>query len=215
LPGEGGLAPTVRVDPADPDQRILERAWGVLASGGLLIYPTDTLYALGGLASKGEAAEAVRAAKGREGEKPLPVIASDLPQVKSLCEEWPASAARLAAAFWPGPLTLVLRAEGSLPSELTRGTVAVRIPAHALARALCRFGPLISTSANRSGEAPGLTCAEAVGAVGRSAQLALNGGDGTPVPSTILDLTGEVPVERRPGAVAWDAIRRVLQEGGS
>jgi len=201
------------VDGERPDPEAVSRAGRLLASGALLIYPTDTLYALGGRALDPRAARAVREAKGREDGKPLPVIVADLDQARSVCAAWPASAAILAARFWPGPLTLVLPAGPAVPQEVTAGSpgLALRVPALELARALCRAaGPLISTSANRSGAPPPVTCAEAVRGVGSSAALALDAGPGKPAGSTIVDLGVEPPALRRAGPVSWQDVVAAL-----
>lgn len=196
-----------------PDARVLVRALAVLRAGSLLIYPTDTLYAIGGRALDGAAAHAVRAAKGRDEGKPLPVVAGDAAQARSLAASWPDGAERLAAAFWPGPLTLVVAAAELVPEAVTAGsgTVAVRVPALALCRRLAgEAGPLVSTSANAAGQPPPLTCADAVQAVGARVALALDGGPGRPVPSTIVDLSGGAARLLRAGAVDWERVRRVL-----
>jgi L-threonylcarbamoyladenylate synthase len=201
------------VDPGQPDETVVARALSVLAAGGLLVYPTDTLYAIGGRALDAAVAKAVRAAKGRGDDKPLPVIASDTSQARSLASDWPEAAERLAAAFWPGPLTLIVPASSAVPLEVTSGTgaVAVRVPALLLARDLAgAAGALLSTSANRSGLPPPLTCAEAVRQVGAAVELALDGGSGRPVPSTIVDLTGRAARLVRAGAVEWDQARALL-----
>jgi L-threonylcarbamoyladenylate synthase len=204
---------TLGVSPQQPDAAVIDRAVAVLRAGGLLIYPTDTLYAIGGRALDAAAADAVREAKGRGDGKPLPVIAADAKQARSIVAAWPEAAQRLAAAFWPGPLMLVLPAAPSVPREVTAGTdtVAVRVPALAVScRLAAGAGPLVSTSANRSGLPPPLTCAEAVQQVGAAAALALDAGPGRPVPSTIVDLTGSEPSLVRSGAVEWEQVRRVL-----
>jgi L-threonylcarbamoyladenylate synthase len=188
-----------------------------LRSGRLLIYPTDTLYALGGRALDGGVAVLVRRAKGREEGKPLPLVAADVEQVKGLCRGWPDAASELAARFWPGPLTLVVPAGPGVPDEVTAGagTVAVRVPALAVARRLCReAGPLISTSANLSGEPPPLTCRAALAALGGAAALALDGGPGRPLASTIVDVSGGPPRLVREGALPWDEVLRVWPGGG-
>ena len=139
------------VDPAQA-AAALERAVAELRAGRLLIYPTDTLYAFGGAALTPGVAERVRAAKGRDEGKPLPLVAADEEQARALASDWNQAAALLAASFWPGPLTLVLRVSPSVPAAVTSGApgVAVRVPGLALTRALCRgAGPLVSTSANR------------------------------------------------------------------
>jgi L-threonylcarbamoyladenylate synthase len=207
----------VEVSGDDPDPVVLQQAIDLLDAGSLLIYPTDTLYALGGRALDPEAAAAVRRAKGREDDKPLPLVAADLAQARSLCAAWPETAQQLAAQMWPGPLSLVLPAVASLTEEVTAGTgrVAVRVPDLALTRALCRgVGPLVSTSANRAGGMPPLTCADAVDAIGAAAALALDAGRGRALASTILDLTGDVPRLLREGAIPWADIEGVLRLGG-
>jgi L-threonylcarbamoyladenylate synthase len=191
------------------------RAVAALDAGGLLIYPTDTLYALGGRGLDAAAGRKVRAAKGRDA-RPLPLIAADLEQVLGLAADVPAPALLLAERFWPGPLTVILASRRDVPDEVTAetATVAVRVPALALARRLCRdAGPLISTSANLSGGAAPLTCAEAVAGVGAAAALALDAGPGRPVASTIVDLTGAAPRLVRSGAVPWADVLAALQAG--
>ena len=162
-----------------------------LRAGALVVYPTDTLYAIGCRALDGEAVARLREAKGREEGKALPVIVADVAQARSLAARWPEEARRLADAFWPGPLTLVVPAATSLSAELLAGagTIAVRVPASDVARALARLaGPLVSTSANLAGEAPCVT----VDAAARAFPLATMAFDTGPLegaPSTIVDLS--------------------------
>jgi L-threonylcarbamoyladenylate synthase len=202
------------VDPDQPDARVVEKAGRLLRAGELVIFPTDTLYALGALAGDARAAGRVRLAKGRDDRKPLPLVAADIAQAKALAARWPAPAERLAARFWPGPLTLVVAGRTDLPIEVTAGggTVAVRVPGAALPRALCAAagGALVSTSANVSGAAGPTTCAEAVAGVGPAAALALDGGPGRPIPSTIVDLTADAPRLLRAGAVEWSEVLSLL-----
>ena len=196
-----------RLAPADGD-----RIRVALLDGQVLIYPTDTLYALGGLVLDAAAAARVRAAKGREDAKPLPAVAADLDQVGTLCARLEGPARAAAEAFWPGPLTLVLPASRAVPEGVTSGTgtIAVRVPDRELTRALCRLaGPLVSTSANRAGDTPPVTCAAAIAAVGGLAAWAIDGGEGAPQPSTIVDATGPVPRLLRAGAVPWEKVQSV------
>jgi L-threonylcarbamoyladenylate synthase len=177
------------------------------------VFPTETLYALGARARDAGAARRVREAKGRPAGQPLPLVAADLAQARGLSSRWPAMADRLAAAFWPGPLTVVVPAAEGLPPEVTAGTetVAVRVPGLPLAVALCAAaGPLISTSANRTGERGPVTCEDAVRGVGPAAALALDGGPGGTVASTIVDACGTDPVLVRAGAVPWEDVRAAL-----
>lgn len=188
-----------------------------LRDGALVIYPTDTLYAIGCRATDGAAIARLRAAKGREADKPLPVIAADLAQVRAIAAEWSAAAQRLADAFWPGPLTLVVPAASTLPSELLAGagTVAVRVPASDVARALARIaGPLVATSANLAGGAPCVTIDSAMSAF-PLATLAFDIGTLKGAPSTIVDATdleGGVRI-LRDGRIARAAIDAILSEG--
>jgi L-threonylcarbamoyladenylate synthase len=209
LSRSAGPVLVLRVEGSDTESEAITRAATTLAAGGLVIYPTDTLYALGCAAADGAACTRVRAAKGRDENKPLPLVAADEDAVRGLVEGWSRGASRLAARFWPGPLTLVLRAGAGLPRAVTlgAGTVAVRVPGLALTRALCRAaGPLVSTSANRSGEKAPETCQEAVASVGDRALLALDGGPGRDLPSTIVDASGLEPRLLRAGAVPWDDV---------
>jgi L-threonylcarbamoyladenylate synthase len=201
------------VDGRRPEAAVVARCASALADGALLIFPTETLYALGGRALDPGVGRRVREVKGRPGGQPLPIVAADRDQARGLCAAWPRDADRLAAAFWPGPLTIVLPAAVHVPGEVTSGTgtVAVRVPGLALTAALCAAaGPLISTSANRTGARGPLTCAEAVEGVGSSAALALDAGPGGQLASTIVDLTGDAAALLRAGAVAWEDVMAVL-----
>lgn len=204
---------TIAVSGESPDPSAVARAVEVLRHGGLLIYPTDTLYALGGRAHDHGAVRRVREAKAREAGRALPLVAADPEQAQRLCAAWPEAARRLAERFWPGPLTLVLPAAAGLPPELTAGetTVAVRVPGLRLTRELCAAaGALVSTSANRAGAPPPVTCPDAVAAVGEAVELALDAGPGRPVGSTIVDLASDPPRLLRAGPVAWTEVRSVL-----
>jgi L-threonylcarbamoyladenylate synthase len=205
----------LQVSGDDPAPAALGRAASILQAGGLLIYPTDTLYAIGGRALDPTVGQTVRTAKGRDA-KPLPLVTADVGQARSLATTFPREALRLAERFWPGPLTLILPAGPNVPEEVTAGaaTIAVRVPALALARRLCAMaGPLISTSANLSGAPSPVTCEDAVAGVGHAALLALDAGPGRRVASTIVDLTGRSVRLVRTGAVPWAEVLASLQAG--
>ena len=204
----------MRVSGTEPDPAVVTRAVEMLAAGSLLIYPTDTLYALGGRVLDAAAGVAVRRAKGREEGKPLPLVAADLAQARELSRAWPEAADRIAARFWPGPVSLVVPAASAVPVDVTAGTgnIAVRVPDLALTRALCgQAGALVSTSANRAGGSPPVSCAEALEAVGAAAALALDAGRGRSVASTIVDLSTTPPRLLRAGIVSWEEIEGVLR----
>lgn len=201
-----------------PNADIVAQAAAVLARGELLIYPTDTLYAVGCCAVDGAAVERLRKTKGRDPRKALPVVAADEEQARSLWGTWPPQAAVLAERFWPGPLTLVLEAAPCLPPALTAGagSVAVRVPGLRLTRALCAAaGPLVSTSANRAGDPPPATCGEARAGLEGAVSLALDAGPGRRTPSTLVDLTATEPRLLREGAVPWSMISSLLNRRGA
>jgi L-threonylcarbamoyladenylate synthase len=203
------------LDPDVPDPRVVQCAIAAFQRGELLVYPTDTLYALGGLA-QGDVARRVRLAKGRDEGKPLPLIVADADAARAL-SWWTAVADTLAQRFWPGPLTLVLEATAAVATEITAGTgsVAIRVPSLAAARALCRgAGPLIATSANLAGEPAHDTCAGALAAVGGAAALALDAGRLPGAASTIVSVIGPLRLLRA-GAISMEALQEALRESGA
>lgn len=194
----------------DEERAIAEQIRG----GALVIYPTDTLYAIGCLALHRGAIGRLREAKGRGESKPLPVIVADLDQARSLSSSWTSEAQRLADAFWPGPLTLVVPAASGLPPELLGGEagIAVRVPDSEGARRLARLaGPLVATSANLAGDEPCLTVDLALRAFPQ-ADLAFDIGPLSGAPSTIVDVTGAHGPARilREGRVPKERVEGVL-----
>lgn len=143
----------IRVDPAHVDDAALMAPAAALANGGVVAIPTETVYGLGANALDAQAVRKIFAAKGRPATNPLIVHISDVSQVSTVVREWPASAQLLADAFWPGPLTLVLRKAAEVPEAVTAGldTVGVRLPAHPVARRLIELAgvPVAAPSANR------------------------------------------------------------------
>lgn len=200
----------IRIEPEGFAPALLAPAVRALRAGQLVIYPTDTLYALGARALDADAVARVGEAKGRPADKPFPLIAASEGQARALAREWPAAAARLAERWWPGPLTLVVPARAGLPAGVASpaGLVAVRVPRSAPARALAsEAGPLVATSANRSGGRAPTTCAAALAEVGVQASVAVDAGPGRDVPSTLVEVRGEDLRLLRAGALAWEEIR--------
>jgi L-threonylcarbamoyladenylate synthase len=194
------------VDPRVPGGDAVAEAAAVLTQGGLVAFPTETFYGLGASALDEAAAEKVFRVKGRPPDKPLLVLVGSLAMAGGLVAEWPALAARLAARYWPGPLTLVLRARPTVPSVLTAGTgtLGVRLSGHPVARALVMAAgvPITAPSANPHGAPPPRTAAEVVRGLGAGIALVLDAGAtaGGP-PSTVLDVTSSPPRVLRPGAI--------------
>ena len=202
------------VSPAIP--RAIARAAELLRAGRLVAFPTETVYGLGADATSDRAVAAVFAAKGRPRFNPLIVHVPGLGEAASLVE-FDARARRVAAHFWPGPLTLVLRRRGgsglSLLASAGLDTVAIRTPAHPVAQALLRATgrPLAAPSANRSGRISPTEAAHVAAEFGDNLGLILDDGR-TPVgvESTVLDLSGETPALLRPGGVTLEALSALL-----
>lgn len=204
------------VDPHAPGGASIDAAAQLLSAGGVVAIPTDTLY---GLAVDPFAAAAVSrlfTIKNRAAEKAIPLVASDLAQVREWLGDLSPSAMALARQFWPGPLTLVIAAPPSLDPSVVGGgtTVGVRVPAHPVTCALCAAAgrPLTATSANLSGAPPTDDPNQVIASVGSLIDAILDAGK-TPggQPSTIVDVTSAFPRLVREGAVPWDLIQACAQ----
>ena len=189
----------------------------VLRNGGLAAVPTETVY---GLAADGRNAIAVRKlyeVKGRPPQKPVSLLVPDLEACEELCSELSPDAVRLAEAFWPGPLTIVVKKSPAVPGIVTAGgdTVGLRCPLHSLTLQLLREfnGPLATPSANLSGRPSPKTATEVLEALGGRIPFILDGGPCVVgVESPIVDLTGCVPRILRRGGLAPEEIRHVLEK---
>jgi L-threonylcarbamoyladenylate synthase len=198
-------------------EEAIATAAALLREGGLVAFPTETVYGLGGDATNGRAVAAIFTAKGRPSFNPLIVHVADAAQAGKHAEMTPL-AQRLAQAFWPGPLTLVLtRRAGSKLSELVSAgldTVAIRVPDHPVAQALLRAAerPLAAPSANRSGRLSPTRAAHVYADFGEGIALILDcGPTAYGLESTVIDARGEEPVLLRPGAVPAETIEVVLE----
>ena len=200
---------------ADPTAGI-DAAVAALQAGDLVVLPTDTVYGVAADAFSPGAVGALLEAKGRGRDMPVPVLVGAWSTLDGLAEEVDARARELVQTFWPGGLTLVLRAAPSLSWDLgeTRGTVAVRMPLHPVALAvLARTGPLAVSSANRSGLPPAPDAAEAARQLGTVVAVYLDGGSSAGGPaSTVVDLTGERPRVLRAGAVSDKELLELLPD---
>ncbi len=197
------------INPKSFDLRALAPAIDALRRGEAIVYPTDTLYALGADPREARAVAAVFRAKGRAAERALPLIAGSVEQARSV-GEFDATARQLAARFWPGPLTLIVKQRDTLAAGVgEHGTVAVRVPDHPIARALALlFGfAIVSTSANRSGTPAFATALEAAAALEDDVSIIIDAGaTAGGAPSTIVDVSVGPPRLIRAGAVAWDRV---------
>lgn len=190
-------------------------AAALLRAGRLVAFPTETVYGLGGDALSEPAVAAIFAAKGRPAEDPLIVHLATAAELPRVARAVPPAAQALAEAFWPGPLTLVLPRGAAVPLAVTAGreTVAVRVPAHPVARALIVAAgtPVAAPSANRFGHTSPTTAAHVMADLAGRIDAVVDGGP-TPIglESTVLDLTGATPTLLRPGGVSLEELRALL-----
>ncbi|MDE6742405.1 MAG: threonylcarbamoyl-AMP synthase [Lachnospiraceae bacterium] len=197
------------------DSRIFRHAGDIIKDGGLVAFPTETVYGLGGDALNPESSKKIYAAKGRPSDNPLIVHIADWTSIKKICVDIPDEAKQLADAFWPGPLTMILKKSSAVPYETTGGldTVAVRLPDHPVAISLIKAagGYIAAPSANLSGRPSPTTAAHVIEDMDGRIDMILDDGDvGIGLESTIVDLTERVPVILRPGYVTQEMLNRVL-----
>jgi len=191
----------------------LAEAIAVLKGGGLVAYPSDTVYGLGAAASDERAVARAFAVKGRLSEKALPLLLADVEDMAPLCAELPPTAKLLAERFWPGPLTLVLRRSAAFRSAALGGSenVALRVPDHHFLRQLIRAvgEPITGTSANRSARPSCRTAREVQRQLGQAVDLIIDGGPSrVGRESTVIDITEDAPRIVREGALSREEIER-------
>ncbi len=205
-------------DCTDPGQRTrgITAAIRAVKRGKLVVMPTDTVYGIGCDAFNETAVNALLAAKGRGPDMPVPVLVGSPSTLAGISMQSTGMVKRLTEAFWPGALTLVCTQQPSLRWNLgnTRGTVAVRMPLHPVAIEVLReTGPMAVSSANRSGQPPARTGEQARSQLGESVAVYLYSyPTEDDVPSTIVDVTGEVPRVLRDGAISIETLREVLPD---
>lgn len=189
-------------------------ALNVLNAGGLVAFPTDTVYGLGCLAFNGEAIESIYTAKNRPPEKAIPILVGEIMDTEKIVTEFPPLARILALRFWPGPLTCILPKKPTLPEAVSAtSTIGVRIPDQVAARVILRAaGPMAVTSANISGQTSPSTAEEVFEQLNGRIPLIIDGGR-TPggVPSTVIDcLSNEIKILRE-GPISEDEIQTFIQ----
>lgn len=200
---------------SDSDAAAVQEAGQVLKTGGLVAIPTETVYGLGGDALDARASEKIYAAKGRPSDNPLIVHIADTSALDELCDRVPAAAYKLADAFWPGPLTMIVPKSEKVPYETTGGldTVAVRFPSHPAAQAIIKASEtyVAAPSANTSGRPSPTTAAHVFEDMNGRIEMIIDGGQvGIGIESTIVDLTGDIPMILRPGYITKAMLEAVL-----
>lgn len=207
----------VKINPQAPEAEVIEQAATILRGGGLVAFPTETVYGLGALALNLKAIHRIFLAKERPDWDPLIVHVRDMVMARPLMKRLPPDFELLASRFWPGPLTLVVEKDDQIPGEVTahRPTVALRMPWHPVAAALLAAtgAPIAAPSANRFGRPSPTRAEHVVEDLANRVDLILDAGP-TPVgvESTVLDLTQSPPVILRPGGVPREELEKVIGE---
>ena len=199
------------------DPQALRHASDILQRHGVVAFPTDTVYGLGAGAFDEAGVDRLYSVKGRDQTKAIAILLADLEQLYRVLAEPSTDMLQFARAFWPGPLTLVLRRHPSIPDIVSPdSTLGVRIPDHPVARALLRFvGPLATTSANLSGGENATTAEGVLAQLDGRIDLLLDGGQSPGgQPSTVLDLSGAAPKIVREGPIRLSQIKQALQAAG-
>jgi L-threonylcarbamoyladenylate synthase len=196
-------------------KEILTKAGSIIREGGLVAFPTETVYGLGGDALNPESSKKIYAAKGRPSDNPLIVHVASMEDVEAIVDEVPEAAYRLAEAFWPGPLTMIMNKNDKVPHETTGGldTVAIRMPNNEIALELIRQsgGYIAAPSANTSGRPSPTLARYCVEDLSGKIEMIIDGGQvGIGLESTIVDLTSEEPMILRPGYITQDMLKEVL-----
>jgi len=203
------------VDPTSPDPDVIADAAARLRIGELVAFPTETVYGLGANALDPAAVARIFAAKGRPSYNPVIVHVADVDAARRVLTQWPESAAKLAAAFWPGPLTIVLPKSADVPDIVSAGLplIGVRVPAHPVALALLRAAriPVAAPSANKSNQLSPTSAEHVMRGLADVEGVVLDGGPcEVGIESTVVDLSTEPPTLLRPGGVSVAALEAVL-----
>ncbi|MCR5404520.1 MAG: threonylcarbamoyl-AMP synthase [Butyrivibrio sp.] len=198
-------------------KRHLERAGEIIRNGGLVAFPTETVYGLGGDALNPESSKKIYAAKGRPSDNPLIVHIADMEHLERIVKRVPEAAYRLSEAYWPGPMTMIMEKEDLVPYETTGGldTVAIRMPNNEIALELIRQsgGYIAAPSANRSGRPSPTLAKYCIEDLSGNVDMIIDGGQvGIGLESTIVDLTSDIPMILRPGYVTQKMLKDILGE---
>ncbi len=207
----------IKINPEKIDMELLEEAACVIKRGGLVAFPTETVYGLGADSFNEEAVKNIFKAKGRPSDNPLISHIENFSEIGRFAREIPDCALKLANEFWGGPLTMVLKKRKGIPDSVTAGldTVAVRLPSHSVSNALIRLSgtAIAAPSANLSGSPSPTTARHCIDDLNGRVDMIIDGGDSMiGIESTVVDLTTEVPTILRPGMISAEDMREIIGE---
>src|SRR3954471_25054740 len=202
-------------DPTNIDSGVIAEVAAIIRAGGLVAFPTETVYGLGADATNSAAVEGIFAAKGRPSYNPLIVHVLDIGAAQAMVEGWPETASILTTRFWPGPLTIVLQKRRAIPDIVTAGlsTVGVRVPAHPVAQALLRAAnrPIAAPSANPSMRLSPTDGRHVIAGLDAASGLLLDAGPvSVGIESTVIDLSSSIPTILRPGVISRGEIAALI-----
>lgn len=205
----------IKIDENNIDIELLREAADIIKAGGLVAFPTETVYGLGANALDSKAAKRIYEAKGRPSDNPLIAHIARLEDIKAVSDDTNPNVEKLSNAFWPGPLTMIVNKNDNVPYETTGGlgTVAVRMPSNKIARKLIELSrlPIAAPSANTSGRPSPTRAEHVIEDMDGRIDMIIDGGDvGIGVESTIVDLTSDIPMILRPGAITKKMLENVL-----
>ena len=205
----------IKIDPFNIDYSLLAEAAEIIKKGGLVAFPTETVYGLGADSFNEAAVKNIFKAKGRPSDNPLISHIADESELSLFAREIPETAYKLIKNFWGGPLTIILKKREGIPDSVTAGldTVAVRMPSHSIANALIKLSgtPIAAPSANLSGSPSPTTSKHCIDDLYGLVDMIIDGGDSMiGIESTVLDLSGEIPTILRPGEITLDDLKEVI-----
>lgn len=207
----------IKIDKDNFDLEDLEEAAGIIERSGIVAFPTETVYGLGANGLDEEAVKKIYKAKGRPSDNPLILHIGEEKQLEDLVEELPETALRCIEAFWPGPLTIILKRKKIVPDIITAGleTVAVRMPENPIARSLINLAkvPIAAPSANLSGRPSPTSGRHVMEDMLGKIDMIIDGGEtGIGLESTVLDLSEDIPIILRPGGISYEDLKRLLPD---
>ena len=216
-PEKNGAAHVIKVDPDEPDINEIKKAASIIRKGGLVAFPTETVYGLGANAIDEKAVDKIFRIKKRPSSDPIIVHISEMGQLETVVKTIPELARRLAEMFWPGPLTMIMQRSHNIPANVSAGlpTVAVRMPSHRISVALIRESgvPIAAPSANIFSRPSSTKAQHILDDFSDSVDMIIDGGDSTiGLESTVLDLTVDPPVILRPGGTSLEALKQVIPD---